>query len=90
MEMHTARSLFQVHGVILPPAYPRGPGLLSLFWVGLRAAIAAMIRMNREARDIEALRSMDDRLLADMGIRRSQIEGAVRDGLPGRRWFDGA
>lgn len=44
----------------------------------LRAGWQALVRRYEERRAIARLRSMDSRMLADIGLSRGQIEGAVR------------
>lgn len=51
-------------------------------WLGgrLAALLGAMRREGRIRRDLAYLEQCDDRTLADIGLTRGQIEGAVRYG----------
>lgn len=58
----------------------------------LQAAWRGLVRRREERRAIAHLRSLDNRMLADMGVTRGQIEGAVRGtdpdfARPRRSWF---
>jgi uncharacterized protein YjiS (DUF1127 family) len=83
MEMHSRRSLYEIHGI-------SAPSRRQLRWPPIaRLAIAPiLIALSRITRAIEArlaarqaiteLASLDDRMLRDLGITRSEIESAVR------------
>jgi len=78
MEMHTSKSLFTVHGIVVRPrrrVWPRGIkfllGLLS--WIRLVPKRGLQVR--RAAAHLEAI---DEHMLGDLGIRRNDIEHGVR------------
>ncbi len=50
---------------------------------GIGGAINALRRKVQEVRNIDALNAMDDRMLKDLGIDRSQISGLVRSSASG-------
>jgi uncharacterized protein YjiS (DUF1127 family) len=84
MEMHTSKSLFAVHGIVVQPrprVWPRRfkslLGLLSrMSW--------ALKRELQFRRAVAHLEDMDDHMLDDLGIERNDIEHVVRGGrVPG-------
>lgn len=77
MEMHTRQSLYEVHG-IRAPAQDR----ISSRWKGWGFAIFSKLKLALKAelqarRAAAELAQMDDRMLRDMGISRSEIECVV-------------
>ena len=82
MEMHTASSLWATHGLVVQPTPRRWlPWIRSLaaVWSSLHLAVVRELEIRRA---IETLESMDDHMLTDIGIDRSQIQGAVRPKAP--------
>ena len=80
METHTARSLLHVPGIQSGPAH--GNGLFASSLSAITSVARAIVRWQRQRRDIMELQRMDDRLLADIGITRGEAEYMVRNG----RW----
>jgi uncharacterized protein YjiS (DUF1127 family) len=81
MQMHTAQSLLDVHG--LADAGPRqqpGSGLFSTLRSLATSLGAKVVAWQRYHRDIAELQRMDDRMLRDIGLTRFEIESAVRFG----------
>ena len=54
----------------------------------MKQAIARIASRRRLRRDIDELRALDDRMLRDIGLRRGDIEYAVRYGRPFDRLND--
>jgi uncharacterized protein YjiS (DUF1127 family) len=84
MELHTARLLPGVQGIESGRARRRASGPAT--WAGhvVRSLASEFARRRRLRRGLDALRSLDDRMLADIGITRSEAERVARDG----RWGD--
>ena len=82
MKMHTAGSLLTDHAIAGQPmerdAWSRTKSLLNL----VRSVVDDVVRWQRHRRNIGELQRLDDRLLADIGISRGEIEEGVRLG----RW----
>ena len=79
MEMHTAQSLYEVHGIALQ--YKRSsPGLIRRIGAFVRSLASDIQRRHRLRKDLKHLQSMSDRMLDDIGISRSEIEWVVRFG----------
>jgi len=82
MKMHAAGSLLTDHAIAGPSmergVWNRTKSLLNL----VRSAAYGVVRWRRQRRNIGELQRLDDRLLADIGISRSEIEEGVRLG----RW----
>ena len=83
MEMHSQRSLYEIHGIKVPWwRQMRRPPIARLaftqIFIALRRIIRA-IKVELTVRHaITELASLDDRMLRDIGITRSEIDGAVR------------
>jgi uncharacterized protein YjiS (DUF1127 family) len=71
MEMHSRQSLYEIHGISIERRRPRLVARL------LTARIAAfMTKVKRRA--MTELAEMDDHMLRDLGLHRSDIEGRLR------------
>src|SRR5262249_5120462 len=78
MEMHSPQSLYAVHGISIgkrPRSRSRWTSFLPAILSKLTASLKAELRARRA---IAELAGMDDRMLRDMGISRSEINAAVR------------
>jgi uncharacterized protein YjiS (DUF1127 family) len=88
MEMHAAGSLLTDHAIAGQPVergvWSRTKWLLNL----IRSAVDGVVRWQRHRRNIGELQRLDDRLLADIGISRGEIEEGVRLGRWGRHNTD--
>lgn len=84
MGTHTVRSLLQVQGI--PSGSAHGNGLLASSLNAVVSVARAIVRWQRQRRDILELERMDDRLLADIGITRGEAEHMVCNG----RWSQAA
>ena len=83
MEMHSQRSLHEIHGISAPsPRQSRRPPIARLaiaqILVALRRTIRAIEAKLAARHAITELASLDDRMLRDLGITQSEIESAVR------------
>jgi hypothetical protein len=83
MEMHSRRSLYEVHGISAPPRRRSRWGAIA------RCAIARFLAVLKKAKAaieaelaarcaIEELACMNDHMLRDLGIARSEIESGLR------------
>jgi uncharacterized protein YjiS (DUF1127 family) len=78
MEMHSRQSIYEVHGIS-----DRDKARLQLLWTTgifalltkVKSALGAEMQARRAASELAGL---DDRMLRDIGISRSDIERAVR------------
>jgi len=78
MEMHTSSSLFATHGIVVEPR-PAGSSRWIQRVLAMLSRLGLAIRREREfRRAIAELESFNDRLLADIGICRSDIDRVVR------------
>jgi len=78
MEMHSPQSLYAVHGISIgrrPRSRPHWTTFLAAILSKLTASLKAELRVRRA---IAELAGMDDRMLRDIGISRSEIDSAVR------------
>ena len=83
MEMHSRKSLYEIHGIsALPRRRPRWRslarlGVARIFAVldGIRKAIEAELAARHA---IVELASMDDHMLRDLGITRGEIQNLIR------------
>jgi uncharacterized protein YjiS (DUF1127 family) len=74
MDMHTAQSLREIHGIAV-----ERPRALSRIWQRLTDALLNRIAAIRaERRTINQLEKLDDRILEDIGVRRSEIRAVAR------------
>lgn len=80
MEMHTAQSLMSVHGITTSPRPRRYGSFLAWAAATLRAIVEDMRSWQRHQQAVEQLSRLDDRMLADIGLSRSDIEFAARTG----------
>ena len=84
MKMHAAGSLLTDHAIAGQPmergAWSRAKSLLNL----VSSAAWGVVRWHQHRRNIGELLRLDDRLLADIGLSRSEIEEGVRFGRWGR------
>jgi uncharacterized protein YjiS (DUF1127 family) len=80
MEMHSAKSLYAVHGLSAGATRPSRKGWLVRSLARAVRAIAAMRREMAYRRAIAELARLDPRLLADIGLGDSEIYSAVRCG----------
>ena len=80
MEMHTSSSLLRVHGIESQPARLGTFGLVTCISRVFQSLAEKFARRRRFQRDIRELQRLDDRMLADIGMRRSEIERMVRRG----------
>ena len=79
MEMHTAQSLMDVHGIDAEPAGSKQSAARQL-WEVVRAAPGRLVAWQRYRKELEELSRLDDRMLADIGLRRSDVERIMRNG----------
>jgi len=78
MEMHTQQSLYEVHGISAPPRN-RSSSRWKVWGFAILSELKLALKAELQARRAAAeLTQMDDRMLRDMGISRSEIESAVR------------
>jgi uncharacterized protein YjiS (DUF1127 family) len=78
MEMHTPRSLYAIHGIAAATRPHAGSRWISSL-VAEASRMRLPLRREREIRCIvAALEALDDYLLHDLGIRRSDIEHVAR------------
>jgi uncharacterized protein YjiS (DUF1127 family) len=82
MEMHTLRSLLGVHGIEMDLRAAAPPDRRRRLGIVVRSLATEFARRRRLRRGLDALHSLDDRMLADIGITRSEADRVVRDG----RW----
>jgi len=76
--MHTQQTLYEVHGISAPPrnrASSRWKVWSFAIFNQLKLALKAELQARRSAAE---LTQMDDRMLRDMGISRSEIDSVVR------------
>ena len=84
MEMHSQASLYQIHGIVVRrrgrsrPIVRRLIARILAYMTIVKRAIEAEL-VARQA--MAELAEMDDRMLRDLGLSRSEIENRVR-----RRW----
>ena len=83
MEMHSQRSLYEIHGISAPlrrRSRREGIARRAITWLlailtRMKAAIQAELAVRRA---IEELAGMNDHMLRDLGLTRGEIEGVVR------------
>jgi len=81
MEMHSKASLYQIHGIVVRRRSRSRPivrrlvaGILAFVAIAKRAIEAELAARRATAE----LAEMDDRMLRDIGLTRSEIESKVR------------
>jgi uncharacterized protein YjiS (DUF1127 family) len=79
MAIHTAQSLYEVHGIVLQQKRS-SPGLIGRIGSFVRSLASEIQRRHRLRKDLKHLQSMSDRMLDDIGISRGEIEQVVRSG----------
>lgn len=80
MEMHSAGSLRDVHGIDARPAGDRNSGFVASIVKAVRSLAAGIAERRRLAREFDELQRMDDRMLADIGITRGEIDHVIQHG----------
>ena len=83
MEMHSQRSLYEIHGISAPPRRQSRRGRIARRAITRLLAVLKRMKAAIEAElaarhAIEELARMNDHMLRDLGITRSEIESAVR------------
>jgi uncharacterized protein YjiS (DUF1127 family) len=83
MEMHSRRSLYEIHGIDAPPRRQPRRGRIARRVIARLLAVLRKIKAAIEAElaarhAITELASMNDHMLRDLGITRSEIESTVR------------
>jgi len=82
MKMHTAGSLLTDHAMAGPSMEPSVWSIAKSPFELALSAIRSVVSWQRHRRNVGELQRLDDRLLADIGISRSEIDEGVRHG----RW----
>jgi uncharacterized protein YjiS (DUF1127 family) len=81
MEMHSKASLYEIHGIVVRrrgrsrPIVRRLVARILAFVAILKRAIEAELAARRATAELAEL---DDRMLRDLGVSRSEIENKVR------------
>jgi len=75
MEMHTAQSLREIHGI----AVERPRAQRRIFRRLTDALLNWIVAIRAEQRTIDQLEKLDDRMLEDIGLRRSEIRAVARE-----------
>jgi len=81
MEMHSQASLYQIHGIVVRrrrrshPIARRLVASLLVFLASVKRAIETELAARRAMAELAEL---DDHMLHDIGLRRSEIENRVR------------
>ena len=83
MEMHTQQSLYEIHGISVKRRRRRRSHLIARLLIAQILAFLTKVKRTIEAelaarRAISELADMNDRMLRDLGIVRSEIESTVR------------
>jgi uncharacterized protein YjiS (DUF1127 family) len=77
-EMQSRRSLYAFYGISVPARLRPGPGWTERFSETLSRLASALKTELRARRAAAELAAMDDHMLRDIGISRSEIEHMVR------------
>lgn len=81
MQIHATGACSATHSLVDTGARSDTPAaILSLIGAAATSVSSSYVAWRRHRRDIEALSSMDDRMLADIGLSRSDIERSVMCG----------
>jgi len=80
MRMHTARSFVGAQGFEAGRARGDSHGLAVSLLRAIGSGVRQLVEWNRYRKDLRELQRMDDRLLADIGISRSDLELLVNQG----------
>jgi len=80
MQTHAIKFVEQVQAIGSRSAHRRTSGMASWFGDIIRDLTREFARWRRFQRDLHELRSLDDRMLADIGITRCEAERVVRHG----------
>ena len=88
MKTHTAGSLLTESALVGQPAQHSASSATLWLLSVAQSALLAPVRWLQERRDIGELKRLDDRLLADIGISRGEIEAGVRLGRWSKRNAD--
>ena len=83
MEMHSQRSLYEIHGISTPPrrqsrGSPIARNAINRFLAVLKTMKTAIETEWAARRTVEELAGMNDHMLRDLGIARDEIESTVR------------
>jgi uncharacterized protein YjiS (DUF1127 family) len=83
MEMHSRRSLYEIHGISAPQRRRSRWRSIAQLAIARTLSFPKRVKTAIEAelaarRAITELASMDDRMLCDLGISRSEIENTAR------------
>ena len=79
MELHSPQSLYRTHGISVEPRPARRASMTSLL-AKLGEIGRVISREMRHRRAVAELSEMDDHLLRDIGVSRTQIPYIVRHG----------
>ena len=80
MRMHTARSFEGAQGFEAGRARGDSRGLVASLLRAVGSGLRKLVEWNRYRKDLRELQRMDDRLLADIGIARGDLEHLVSQG----------
>ena len=79
MEMHSKASLYEIHGIVVQRRGQSRPRRLVAGILAFVAIVKRAIEAELAARRAMAeLAELDDRMLRDLGVSRSEIESKVR------------
>jgi uncharacterized protein YjiS (DUF1127 family) len=83
MRMHTGRSFVGVSSIDAARARGDSHGPAAWLFRAVRSGVHELVEWNRYRKDLRELQRMDDRLLADIGIGRGDLERLVSQGRRG-------